>query len=105
MLMTRQSPGLRSFAGFVRSPFSFTLPPSIACCAAERVLKKRAAQSHLSILTALSLTASDGPDAAHRPCIDEREPSADDSVEHPDAEHHRDDPRDRDTDDRDHEKT
>ena len=46
------SPGRTSFAGFTRAPFRCTRPPSTASVARPRVLKKRAAQSHLSIRTA-----------------------------------------------------
>src|SRR5437867_1999067 len=38
-------------ARFARSPFTSTLPVSIAVTASARVLKKRAAQSHLSSRT------------------------------------------------------
>src|SRR5437867_13003653 len=40
-----------SLAGLTRSPPTWTCPPSTASVAALRVLKKRAAQSHLSIRT------------------------------------------------------
>ena len=49
--MQSRSPIRKTFAGLTRTLFSLTLPPATACAAAERVLKKRAAQSHLSILT------------------------------------------------------
>src|SRR4051794_14650864 len=42
------SPGLTSFAGLTRAPFTCTRPPRTASVAALRVLKKRAAQIHLS---------------------------------------------------------
>src|SRR4051794_24737286 len=42
------SPGLTSFAGLTRAPFTCTRPPGTASVAALRVLKKRAAQIHLS---------------------------------------------------------
>src|SRR5258706_13812833 len=45
---TTMSPAFNSCAGFVLSPLSCTRPPATACCARLRVLKKRAAQSHLS---------------------------------------------------------
>src|ERR671911_1637881 len=40
--------------GLGRAPFSATFPPAMASAASARVLKKRAAQSHLSILTSIS---------------------------------------------------
>src|SRR6266850_8208063 len=46
--MFTASPACTSFARFTPSPFTSTLPPSIASTASDRVLKKRAAQSHLS---------------------------------------------------------
>ncbi len=49
--MVSWSPLLISLAGFVRAPFRCTLPPETASMAKDRVLKKRAAQSHLSSLT------------------------------------------------------
>src|SRR5687767_7858068 len=48
--MLRRSPGRMTRLGFGRPPLSATLPPATASAASERVLKKRAAQSHLSIL-------------------------------------------------------
>src|ERR1035437_9156195 len=45
------SPVFTSREGFTRSPFTVTLPPSIAVTAIERDLKNRAAQSHLSTRT------------------------------------------------------
>jgi len=48
--MVSLSPISISLAGFVRAPFRCTLPPDTASMAKERVLKKRAAQSHLSSL-------------------------------------------------------
>src|SRR5713101_180051 len=44
------SPARTSFAGFTRTPFTWTRPPSTAAAAALRVLKNRAAHSHLSTL-------------------------------------------------------
>src|SRR3954469_24579121 len=49
--MRSSSPAWSCFARFTRSPFTSTLPLSIAVAASARVLKKRAAQSHLSSLT------------------------------------------------------
>src|SRR3569623_2609385 len=43
-----RSPGVTSRAGLTRSPFNFTRPLSLAWVAKLRVLKKRAAHSHLS---------------------------------------------------------
>ena len=40
---------LTVFAGLTRTPLRCALPPSTASAASERVLKKRAAHSHLSI--------------------------------------------------------
>ena len=40
-----------TFEGFTRSPFTCTRPPRTASLAALRALKRRAAQSHLSIRT------------------------------------------------------
>ncbi len=51
-LTSTVSPGRTSFAGFTRAPPTWTWPPSTASVAAPRVLKKRAAHSHLSIRTA-----------------------------------------------------
>ena len=45
------SPTRTSFAGFTRSPPTWTCPPATASVAALRVLKNRAAQSHRSIRT------------------------------------------------------
>ena len=45
------SPALISFEGFTLALFTWTRPPSTAFVAALRVLKNRAAHSHLSILT------------------------------------------------------
>src|SRR5215471_2587629 len=45
------SPGRTSFAGLMRTPFRSTRPPVTASVGAPRVLKNRAAQSHLSIRT------------------------------------------------------
>src|ERR1044071_5489279 len=45
------SPRFSAFAGLARSPFTSTLPPPISSVASERVLKNRAAQSHLSSRT------------------------------------------------------
>ena len=42
------SPACTDFARFARSPLTSTLPPSMASAANARVLKNRAAQSHLS---------------------------------------------------------
>src|SRR5207237_1374535 len=42
------SPACTSFAGLMRTPFRWTWPPSTAAVASARVLKKRAAHSHLS---------------------------------------------------------
>ncbi len=42
------SPGFSSLLRFARSPFTSIFPPSIAAAASERVLKNRAAHSHLS---------------------------------------------------------
>src|SRR5215471_833809 len=49
--MLRRSPALSERAAFTRSPLTCTLPPSTASPASDRVLKKRAAHSHLSIRT------------------------------------------------------
>src|SRR5262249_33729051 len=49
MRIASRSPGPISLPGFTRSPFSLTLPPAIAVWARLRVLKKRAAHSHLSM--------------------------------------------------------
>src|SRR3954470_983308 len=49
--MRSSSPTCSCFARFTRSPLTSTLPLSIAVAASARVLKKRAAQSHLSSLT------------------------------------------------------
>jgi len=46
-----ESPARTALAGFTRSPFTCTRPPCTASVAAPRVLKRRAAQSHLSIRT------------------------------------------------------
>src|SRR5439155_20406444 len=43
-----------SFDGFTRSPLTWTRPPSTACAAARRVLKRRAAHNHLSTLTSFT---------------------------------------------------
>ena len=43
------SPSRTSRAGFTRVPSTWTRPPWTASVASERVLKKRAAQSHLSM--------------------------------------------------------
>src|SRR3954463_14496414 len=45
------SSGRTSFAGFTRTPFTCTWPPATASVASPRVLKNRAAQSHLSTRT------------------------------------------------------
>jgi hypothetical protein len=45
------SPARTTFDGFTRSPLTCTRPPSTAAVPAPRVLKKRAAHSHLSIRT------------------------------------------------------
>ena len=50
---TIESPIFASFAGLGRSPFSVTCPASMASTAVARVLKKRAAHSHLSSLIAI----------------------------------------------------
>src|SRR5690349_19375051 len=105
MWIERRSPVLRSLAGLVRSPFSLTLPPSIAACAADRVLKKRAAHSHLSIRTAdsevsfvtASLLESDGFS------LRQRHPAADHPVHDPDRERDGDREREEDADDRERE--
>ena len=47
------SPGATSRDTFDFCPASWTLPPSMADLASDRVLKKRAAHNHLSILTLL----------------------------------------------------
>src|SRR5262245_62072912 len=49
--MLRRSPGLMVRAALTRSPLTCTWPPSTASAASDRVLKKRAAHSHLSIRT------------------------------------------------------
>src|SRR5688572_30393507 len=49
MRMASASLTFRSCEGLTRTSFSFTRPAAIACCARLRVLKKRAAQSHLSM--------------------------------------------------------
>src|SRR5881296_1784815 len=46
--MRSSSPTRICFAGLARSPFTSTCPPSTSDVANERVLKNRAAQSHLS---------------------------------------------------------
>ena len=48
-------PPCTSFAGFTRAPFRCTWPPSTDSVASARVLKKRAAQSHLSRRTVSTL--------------------------------------------------
>jgi len=48
--MLTLSPTFSSLAGLERSPFTDTRPPSTASTARVRVLKKRAAHSHLSSL-------------------------------------------------------
>src|SRR6202166_794447 len=50
------SPLFRLRAGLARSSFQRTLPDSIASAASERVLKKRAAHSHLSMRTVSLMT-------------------------------------------------
>jgi hypothetical protein len=45
---TTKSEIFKTCAGLMRCSLSVTRPASIACCARLRVLKKRAAQSHLS---------------------------------------------------------
>lgn len=50
-LMFSVSPHFTSLAALARFPFSRTCPPSIADLACDRVLKKRAAHSHLSSRT------------------------------------------------------
>lgn len=55
MRICSASPVLISFDGFGRSALSVILPPSTACAARLRVLKKRAAHSHLSMRTRSSL--------------------------------------------------
>ena len=47
------SPGATSRDTFNFCPASWTLPPSMADLASDRVLKKRAAHNHLSIRTLL----------------------------------------------------
>src|SRR5262245_40782006 len=47
--MASPSPAFSSCADFTRESFNLARPAAIACCARLRVLKKRAAQSHLSI--------------------------------------------------------
>src|SRR3990172_5036429 len=47
--MRSASPGRITFDAFARSPFTFTFPPVTACAATARVLKNRAAHSHLSM--------------------------------------------------------
>src|SRR3989338_4035283 len=49
MRMSSMSPGATALAGLMRASLSSTLPHSIAAVASERVLKKRAAHSHLSM--------------------------------------------------------
>ena len=49
MRISTMSSARTSFAGFTRSPFSRTRPPRTASVAVVRVLKNRAAQSHLSM--------------------------------------------------------
>jgi len=70
------SPGLTAFAGFARSPFTDTCPATIASTARARVLKKRAAQSHLSIrkgqtpnLTSCRATGAEVPVSNSAPAI------------------------------------
>src|SRR5688572_33491802 len=48
MRMASASPPFSSCEDFTRASFSLTRPAAIACCARLRVLKNRAAQSHLS---------------------------------------------------------
>src|SRR5437763_8256648 len=48
MRMRSSSPTRICFAGLARSPFTSTCPPSTSDVARERVLKNRAAHSHLS---------------------------------------------------------
>jgi hypothetical protein len=49
--MSSLSPIFTARAGLTLSPLSLTLPSSTAVVASERVLKKRAAHSHLSMRT------------------------------------------------------
>src|SRR6267143_362249 len=58
------SPTRTSFEGFTRAPFSCTWPPTTASVARLRVLKKRAAHSHLSIRTCSITAAISLPHAA-----------------------------------------
>jgi hypothetical protein len=48
--ITTESFGFNSCEGLMRASLSLTRPATIACWARLRVLKKRAAQSHLSSL-------------------------------------------------------
>src|SRR5215207_1377730 len=56
--MRSSSPACTSFDRFTRSPATCTLPPSIASTARARVLKKRAAHSHLSRRTRPGVSCS-----------------------------------------------
>lgn len=56
ILTSTTSPARTAFDGFTRSPLTWTRPPRTASVAALRVLKKRAAQSHLSIRTSFTST-------------------------------------------------
>src|SRR4029453_7514930 len=47
----RRSPGRTTFEGLAASPLTSTLPPLQAHAASVRLLKKRAAHSHLSMRT------------------------------------------------------
>lgn len=52
--ISRPAPTVMVFPGLTRCPLRWTLPPLIASTASWRVLKKRAAQSHLSNRIVLS---------------------------------------------------
>src|SRR4249920_2429430 len=62
------SPSWTRCARLARSPLTSILPPSTACAAAERVLKKRAAHSHLSRRTRVGTTGVGADDMSLNPC-------------------------------------
>src|SRR2546426_445059 len=66
--MRRRSPTRTGLAGFAVSSLTSTLPPAHAAAARLRVLKKRAAQSHLS--TRRESGESVTPKRYHRACHD-----------------------------------
>src|SRR3954454_14466457 len=59
-----RSPAWTGLAGLAGAPLQSILPPSIACLASERVLKKRAAQSQISSRTDGAAAGADAFGAA-----------------------------------------